>query len=547
MGCVSSKKDKHVEPTVWRSTLKENNEVPKGNNEVPKGNNEVPKGNNEEAKVNNKTPKANNEPPKGNIEAPKGKNDAPKGNIESPKGNNEAPKGNIEPAKGIKDINEFSKFIVGGYEVLGHVIHVPYATIYNSRQVSAYLPRALKIIDLSQPEGISISSKHLETELKQLKSLDHINILRIHDMFPYNNKFCVAMEPLSGTIMLLDFIQSLTHLKESFVCKIVMQILSAVEYCHGKKVIHRDLNPKLIFVTNTENLHVKISEFGSSAFIDPENNLVGKSFPRIYTAPEVFDNYYNEKCDLWSVGIILHLLLTGKLPIIPSQNFTSVNLSSLSGRVSEGALDLLNKLLDTNFRTRISAAEALNHPWIKNGQNQNLADIDEALRMLKSFTKFSEAQDAVREFVASQIISYNDSQYFIENFQKLDSNNDGKITKEELIEHYIKTMSKNEATVIVDKIFEVADRNKNGSIEFAEFIRGSMKNSSLLSISNVEKAFKLLDKDNNQNLSIEELQYLLGDTADKAIRQLIQEADQNKDGQISFEEFLRLLKKKYDS
>ena len=453
-----------------------------------------------------------------------------------------APKASGEKPKESTERSEFSKFTVSGYEVLGHVIHVPYATIYNARQISADLPRALKIVDLSQPEEISISPKHLETEIKQLKSLDHINILRIHDMFPYNNKFCVAMEPLSGTVMLFDFIQSLQHLNESFVCKIIMQILSAVEYCHGKKVIHRDLNPKLIFVTNLETFHIKISEFGSSAFIDPENHLVGKSFPKIYTAPEVFENYYNEKCDLWSVGIILYLLLTGQLP-----QSLPLNLPSLASKISESALDLLSKLLNADFKTRISASEALNHPWIKSAQNQNSADIDGALKMLKNFSKYSEAQDAVRDFVASQIISYNDSQYFIDNFQKLDSNNDGKITKEELMEHYSKTMSQKEAKIVVDKIFEVADRNKNGSIEFVEFIRGSMKKSSLLSIENVEKAFKLLDKDNNQNLSIGELQHLLGDTADKAIRQLIQEADQNGDGQISFEEFLKLLKKKYDS
>ena len=465
----------------------------------------------------------------------KNKQSKPEVQVSVPKQSSENPKQSTERS-------EFSKFTVCGYEVVGHVIHVPYATIYNSRQLSADLPRALKIVDLSQPEEISISPKHLETELKQLKSLDHINILRIHDMFPYNNKFCVAMEPLSGTIMLFDFIQSLQHLNESLVCKIIMQILSAVDYCHSKKVIHRDLNPKLIFVTNLETFHVKISEFGSSAFIDPENHLAGKSFPKMYTAPEVFSNYYNEKCDLWSVGMILFLFLTGQLP-----TSLPLNLSSLASRVSEPALDLLTKLLNEDFKTRISAAEALNHPWIKNAQSQNSADIDGALKMLKNFSKYSEAQDAVRDFVASQIISYNDSQYFIDNFQKLDSNNDGKITKEELMEHYSKTMSEKEAKAVVDKIFEVADRNKNGSIEFGEFIRGSMKKSSLLSIDHVEKAFKLLDKDNNQNLSIEELQYLLGDTADKAIRQLIHEADQNGDGQISFEEFLRLLKKKYES
>jgi calcium-dependent protein kinase len=435
---------------------------------------------------------------------------------------------------------KFSKFTLNNYEVTSQIVRVPYATLFNARQTSADLPKTLKIVDLCQPEGISLNPKHLETEIKQLKSLDHINILRVHDMFPYNNKFCIVMEPLENSIMLLDFIQSLQHMKESLVCKIMSQIFSAIQYCHLKKVIHRDLNPKLIYVINPNTCHIKISEFGASAFMDPDNNLVGKSFPKVFTAPEVFTGFYNEKCDLWSAGVILYLLLTGEHPAVPFHP------DGLQSKVSHSAFDLLCKLMNEDFKVRISAAEALEHPWIKSAQDDNGADVDKALKMLKKFNKISEAQDAVREFVASQIISYNDSQYFIENFQKLDSNNDGKITREELMEHYTKTMSSTEATEVVKKIFEVADRDKNGSIEFAEFIRGSMKTSSLLSIENIEKAFKLLDKDNNQNLSIEELQYLLGDTADKPIRQLIQEADQNKDGQVSFSEFLKLLKKKYE-
>lgn len=434
--------------------------------------------------------------------------------------------------------SDFSKFSLGAYEVQSIILKIPYAVLYNAKQVSANLMRTLKVVDLTLTEGVSLNPKHLEAEIKQLKSLDHINILKIHDMFPLNNKFCIAMEPLNETIMLFDFITSLISLKESNVAKIISQILSAVSYCHSQKVIHRDLNPKLIFVTNRDSFHIKISEFGSSAFMDPENNLVGKTFPKIFTAPEVFGNFYNEKCDLWSVGVIMCLLLTGALPSPDGE------LNQVKG-ANEHAVDLMKKLLIKDFRLRISAAEALDHPWIKNNQNENSAEIGQALVMLKEFTKLSVAQDAVREFIANQIISYNDSQYFIENFQKLDSNNDGKITKEELIEHYSKTMSQEEAKVKVDNIFEVADRNKNGSIEFGEFVRGTMKKSSLLSINNIEKAFKLLDKDNDQNLSVEELQFLLGDSADKAIRQVILEADINQDGQICFSEFLKLLKKKY--
>lgn len=453
----------------------------------------------------------------------------------SPKHSNQVISNNANPQS-----SESAKFRLGDYEVNSQIIKVPYSILYNVKHVTANLPRTLKVVDLSQTEGVSLNPKHLETEIKQLKQLDHINILKIHDMFPLNNKFCIAMEPLDNTVMLFDFINSLNTLKESNVAKIIAQILSAVEYCHSQKVIHRDLNPKLIFVTNRESFHIKISEFGSSAFMDPENNLVGKTFPRIFTAPEVFDNFYNEKCDLWSVGVITVLLLSGKLPSPEGE------LDLIPG-LNPKAVDLIKKLLNKDFRQRISASEALQHDWIKSSQNENSADISQALSMLKDFSKLSFAQDAVREFIASQIITYNDSQHFIENFQKLDSNNDGKITKEELETHYCQTMPKNEAKQMVDTIFEIADKNRNGTIEFGEFVRGCMKKSSLLSISNIEKAFKLLDKNNDQSLSVEELQFLLGESADKAIRQVIVEADTNNDGQISFKEFLKLLKNKYSS
>ena len=445
---------------------------------------------------------------------------------------------NPPPAPPSSSYSAFSKFSLGAYEVQSQILKIPYSVLYNAKQVSADLMRSLKVVDLSTTEGVSLNPKHLESEIKQLKSLDHINILKIHDMFPLENKFCIAMEPLNETIMLFDFITSLVTLKESNVAKVVSQILSAVSYCHSQKVIHRDLNPKLIFVTNRESFHVKISEFGSSAFMDPENKLVGKSFPKIFTAPEVFENFYNEKCDLWSVGVIMCLMLTGGLPGPEGE------LSKVEG-VNEGAVDLMKKLLKKDFKLRISAAEALKHPWLTLNQNENSSEISQALLTLKEFTKDSIAQDSVREFIATQIISYNDTQYFIENFQKLDSNNDGKITKEELTEHYSKSMSPQDAKIKVDNIFEVADRNKNGSLEFGEFVKGTMKKSSLLSLNNIETAFKLLDKDNNHYLSVEELQFLLGESADKTIRQVILEADVNNDGQISFSEFYMLLKKKY--
>ena len=108
-------------------------------------------------------------------------------------------------------------------------------------------------------------------------------------------------------------------------------------------------------------------------------------------------------------------------------------------------------------------------------------------------------------------------------------------------------MPETQARAVVGHIFETADRDKSGFIEYAEFVKASMKKRHLMSMGNIEKAFKLLDTDNSAQLSKTELQALLGESADKKLMRLIAEADVNGDGEIDFKEFYNLLKKKYES
>jgi calcium-dependent protein kinase len=169
------------------------------------------------------------------------------------------------------------------------------------------------------------------------------------------------------------------------------------------------------------------------------------------------------------------------------------------------------------------------------------------LEELKKYKKVSVAQDLIKEFIASQIVCYDDSQSVIAAFQKIDANWDGRLSKDELLKHYKESMDEATAQKIVQQIFETADRDKNGYIEYSEFVKASMKAQSLISFTNIDKAFKLLDSDRNLKISSEELKLILEDSSDSNLFKLIKEADKNNDGEIDFSEFYDLIKKNYSS
>ena len=397
-----------------------------------------------------------------------------------------------------------------------------------------------------------MSPKHLATEIKNLRSLDHPNILKIHDMFQDRKHFFVVMDPWQGDL-LIESLSEIKCISENIIAKIIFQILIGVSYCHSKNVIHRDLNPKLILFYDPSNPKVKILEFGTSSYSDPDNLLAGKMYPKIYIAPEVFTGAYDEKCDLWSVGIILYLLICGELPRVirldSEQDDIEINADNLRNKgISEDAIDLILKLLEKDCAKRISAAQALEHDWIKKIEDlqDNKATVANALNKLKEFKKSSDAKDAVKEFIARQILSYEESIEMVNAFKEIDTNWDGKISKEELYIQYAKTMNEIDAKHTVENIFLAVDRDNSGFIEYDEFIKANMQKQYLTSLATIDKTFKLLDTDNNHKLLKSELQILIKDGGDEQLMKLIVEADIDGDGEIDFKEFYALMRKSYD-
>ena len=153
--------------------------------------------------------------------------------------------------------------------------------------------------------------------------------------------------------------------------EIIFQLLSAVAYCHDRSVIHRDLKPENILLEELDNsLSIKVADFGSSCFLDSKKKLSGCFGSAYYVAPEVLAGEYNEKCDIWSTGVIMFILLTGRPPyngrdenmILGQVKNTPLQIQKKDWpNLSQDAVDFLQNLLVVSPKSRFSARKALEH------------------------------------------------------------------------------------------------------------------------------------------------------------------------------------------
>jgi calcium-dependent protein kinase len=148
---------------------------------------------------------------------------------------------------------------------------------------------------------------------------DHPNIIKLYEIYEDNRYLYLIMEECSGGELfdrILDRINNKNLYTEKQACTIFKQMMSAICYCHSSKICHRDLKPEnLLFLNTTEDAPLKVIDFGLSKIFGKEdhkmNTKVGTAY---YVSPEVLAGDYDEKCDIWSCGVILYILLTGDPP-----------------------------------------------------------------------------------------------------------------------------------------------------------------------------------------------------------------------------------------
>eukprot|EP00826_Nyctotherus_ovalis_P049524 TRINITY_DN599_c0_g3_i4.p2 TRINITY_DN599_c0_g3~~TRINITY_DN599_c0_g3_i4.p2 ORF type:complete len:209 (-),score=72.37 TRINITY_DN599_c0_g3_i4:103-729(-) len=197
---------------------------------------------------------------------------------------------------------------------------------------------------------------------------------------------------------------------------------------------------------------------------------------------------------------------------------------------------------------RITAFDALNHPWIT--KYTTLKAHDEklnvlSLKRLQSFKVRNQLQQAVIAYIANHLQSQETMNKLKEVFQQFDKNGDGVLERNELLEGYMKLgKTKKQAARIVDKIMNQIDLNNNGTIDYSEFLMANLRHEDITSSEKLKEAFKIFDKDGDGHITVKEIKEVLGGN-DEAVAELVKAADLDGDGQISFDEFTQMMMKLY--
>ena len=305
---------------------------------------------------------------------------------------------------------------------------------------------------------------------------------------------------------------------------------------------------------NYNLLNIKIIDFGASNYFNKNEKLTLKIGSPYYIAPEVLKKSYNEKCDIWSAGVVLYVMLTGNFPFVgaTSQNlFQNISTGKYKSNgpeweaISPEAKELINGMLQLDPNLRPSAADCLKSSFISCLNQRDTPDILPIV--LKNIYNLNE-REKLQEATIALIVHHMGVNEEIEQlkcvFEMLDLNKDGQLTKVEICQALKKVLpTENIDEQKVSNIIDDMDGNKDGVISFEEFLRVTIGQKLIFDKNNLKLAFDAFDINKDGKLSKEELKHVLNTPTSEYVDTLIALIDNNKDGYISFDEFCELMGK----
>ena len=226
---------------------------------------------------------------------------------------------------------------------------------------------ALKIINKKTLAKSDMQGR-IEREISYLRLLRHPHIIKLYDVIKLKDEIIMVIE-FAGK-ELFDYIVQRGKMPEDEARRFFQQIIAAVEYCHRHKIVHRDLKPENLLLD--DQLNVKIADFGLSNIMTDGNFLKTSCGSPNYAAPEVISGklYAGPEVDVWSSGVILYVMLCGRLPFdddfIPALfKKISNGVYTLPNYLSAGAKHLLTRMLVVNPLNRITIHEIMEDEWFK--------------------------------------------------------------------------------------------------------------------------------------------------------------------------------------
>uniref|UniRef100_A0A0C9RH13 TSA: Wollemia nobilis Ref_Wollemi_Transcript_25043_2740 transcribed RNA sequence n=1 Tax=Wollemia nobilis TaxID=56998 RepID=A0A0C9RH13_9CONI len=444
--------------------------------------------------------------------------------------------------------NFTSKYELGHEVGRGHFGHTCYAKARKGELKGQAV--AVKVISKAKMTT-AIAIEDVRREVKILKALSgHNNLVKFYDACEDANNVYIIMELCEGGELLDRILSRGGRYTEEDAKVIVRQILSIVAFCHLQGVVHRDLKPEnFLFATKDEHSPMKAIDFGLSDFIRPDerlNDIVGSAY---YVAPEVLHRSYSLEADVWSIGVITYILLCGSRPfwartesgifravLRADPNFDDAPWPS----VSPEAKDFVKRLLNKDLRKRMTAVQALTHPWLR-GQNPIPLDIF-IFKLVKLYIRASPLRRAALRAL-SKSLTEDELMYLRSQYKLLEPNKDGKITLENfrsaLMRNATEAMKESKVSDILNSMENLASRK----MDFDEFCAAAISIYQLEALDGWEQiassAYEYFEREGNRVITVEELarEMNLSATAHTVLQDWIRSTD----GKLSFLGFTKYL------
>jgi len=438
---------------------------------------------------------------------------------------------------------------------------------------------AVKCLDLDQiatPEAL----EQLRDEISIMCQLDHPNIVRLEEVYESYDEIYLVMELCHGGELFdrLDE-QPDYHYTEAACARLVKQMLSAVRYIHDKGIVHRDLKlENFLFSSGDPGSELKMIDFGLSKFFDHSvgeggikilNEAVGTPYT---VAPEVLSQIqYNERCDIWAIGVITYLLLSGETPFGGcggSESLAQVRDNILSGNytfepkevwehVSPAAREFIDSLLVIDPAKRLSAYDAQHSRWIKEWAVGELDDEGNnrlnpnVVNALMAFKEYSDMKKLLCEVLSFTLLP-DQIRDLRKEFEILDKDGSGAISLATLKKVMMENAGAGSLGALteeeVEEIFDAMRvRKSETTIQWHEFIAAGLSQCKV-DERNLRLAFDRMDSDHKGYITLENIEDLLGSDATQAeaIRKMyfdgLRSCTSPNCTEIKYEDFLMIMK-----
>ena len=408
-----------------------------------------------------------------------------------------------------------------------------------------------------------LSDGKIRDEIDILKKLDHPDIVRIIESFNTKDSYVLVTEYCEGGEL---FDQVRNQLSETQIAVIFRQLLSGLAYLHSHNIVHRDLKLENILIkeiekskkTGEELFKIKIIDFGTARIFDKKRkpqSIVGSSY---YIAPEVLKQRYNKECDLWSVGVILYMFIVGHAP------FDGCDDEEITGNIQRGVYkkddkrwkkaskevkDLIQRLLIYQPKKRLTAIQALRHPWFNIADSNILYDnvpkndVIDCIKNLLTYNICSKLEELVLAYIIHNIPRPKEAKSAIKLFKLVNEVGDGKLLKQELRKTLLLFVTEEFLNNYdFDEQFSLIDGDKKGYINYEEFLRACLSRKKILTDDILVYAFKFFDPNNTGYIQKKKMKSFFGRQVDDITFQFIfDEIDSDKDGKINFKDFKAML------